>query len=102
MAEYCVHCNKKIGFFSDEAFYIEEGKPICHQCAEPIVECFNKLYNCTAEEAVAVGEQLIENCQNTYDEELLNLIVKKFDKQRILIGLLTTEERGEKQAKNRA
>jgi len=96
MAEYCVKCNKKMGFWEDAALYVADEKPMCNQCAQPITECFEKLYRCNAEEIVKVAEQLEEICKNTYEDELSKLIIRKFAERRNQLGLLTKEEKEEK------
>ena len=96
MAEYCIKCNKKIGFWEDAALYVADEKPMCNQCAQPVSECFEKLYRCNSEELVNVEEELSKICNNTYDDVLSTLIVKKFSDRRVEMGLLTEEEKEEK------
>ncbi len=96
MAEFCVNCNKKIGFWEDAALYVAGEKPICSQCARPITECFEKLSYANAEDLAKIEVQLTEICNNTYNAELSKLIAKKFSERRMQMGLLTTEEKEEK------
>ena len=96
MAEYCVKCNKKFGFWECAALYVADEKPMCNQCAQPITECFEKLYRCNAEELVKVEVQLAEICKNTYEDELSKLITQKYTERRTQMGLLITEEKEEK------
>ena len=96
MAEYCIKCNKKMGFWEIAALYVAEDKPICNQCAQPIAGCFESLYHCNAEDLVTIGDQLAEICENTYGNELSKLITNKFAERRKQMGLLTTEEKEER------
>jgi hypothetical protein len=96
MAEYCVKCKKKIGFWEEAALYITSDKPMCKQCAQPIVEYFDKFYDSDAEKLADMEAELSKECEKVYDVELALLIVDKFHKRRIGMGLLTEDEKQEK------
>ena len=93
MAEYCVKCNRKIGIFEDAALYLKGAKPICKGCAQPIIESFEKIHKCNADELFIEKENLLKICEDNFDVELTSLIIETFAERRSDMGLLSDKEK---------
>ncbi len=93
MAEYCVKCNRKIGIFEDAALHLKGAKPICKGCAQPIIESFEKIHKCNADELFIEKENLLKICEDNFDVELTSLIIETFAERRSDMGLLSDKEK---------
>ena len=92
MAEICINCNKKIGFWDEPPFYVGDNKPICVQCYIHVAECFKKLNDCTAENLSSLEGELVKICQEKYNSETIDLVIKEFKDRKERRGILTKEE----------
>ena len=92
MAEFCAGCGKKIGFWEGEWSYIAPNKPLCHECAQPIMGCFDLLYDGSAEELAVAEENLREICRNKFEPDVAELIMNRYNERRKERGLLTKDE----------
>lgn len=92
MAEICINCNKKIGFWDVPAFYVGDNKPVCDQCYSHVAECFEKLNDCTVEDLSRLEDELLKICQEKYNSETIDLVIKEFKDRKEQRGLLTKEE----------
>lgn len=89
MAKLCECCGKLNKGFKGDPLYLEDGKILCCNCAEPIRKELSQMYDVkTREELNVLTNSIIEKSKQIFDDDIMNYIYLYINKRERNVQLL--------------